>query len=469
MNLTFPKDFTLGVATSSHQIEGALDEDGRGPSIWDRFAATPGKIADGTDAALACDHYHRMPEDVALMRELGVDGYRFSVAWSRVVPDGDGAVNEAGLDFYERLVDRLLAVGIEPALTLYHWDLPLALEDRGGWRARPTAEAFVRYGEIVARRLGDRVKRWITHNEAWCIATLGHELGEHAPGDKDPAAAIAVRHHLLLSHGWVVPVLRAHSPGAEIGITHNLQPVVPASPSAADRDLARRIDGAFNRWLMDPLVGRGYPEDIVADHVAAGHLPPDGRQPWVLPGDMAAMVQPLDFLGLNYYSRVVARDEAAADNLPRTIPAAPPEAKTDMGWEVYPPGLIELLLRVQRDWPQRKILITECGAAWPEGPDDAGRVRDERRVDFLRDHLAACLVAIDRGIPLAGFYAWSLFDNFEWAFGLAKRFGIVWVDFATQRRILKDSALFYRDVLRKRALAPEDLRAFPREGGGATP
>jgi len=460
LKLSFPADFTLGVATSSHQIEGALHEDGRGESIWDRFAATPGKISDGSDAGAACDHYHRVPEDIALMRELGVDGYRFSVAWPRVVPDGDGTVNEAGLDFYERLVDRLLAAGIQPALTLYHWDLPQALEDRGGWRSRQTAEAFVRYAELVARRLGDRVPRWITHNEAWCIATLGHETGEHAPGLRDPAAAIAVRHHLLLSHGWAVPILRAHSPGAEVGITHNLQPVAPASASAVDRDLARRIDGAFNRWLMDPLVGRGYPEDIVRDHVAAGHLPPDGRQPWVLPGDLEAIAQPLDFLGLNYYSRVVARDEAAANNLPRDIPPAPDAQKTDMGWEIYPPGLLELLERVQRDWAPRKVYITECGAAFADALGVDGRVADERRVAFLRDHFAVCLTAIARGLPLAGFYVWSLFDNFEWAFGLSKRFGIVWVDYATQRRVLKDSARFLARVTRERGLTPDDLAAL---------
>ena len=422
----FPADFVLGVATSSHQIEGAFHVDGRGASIWDRFAATPGTIADGSDASVACDHYHRYPADIALMRDLGVQSYRFSIAWSRVVPDGDGAIEERGLDFYDRLVDGLLAAGISPCVTLYHWDLPQALEDRGGWRVRPTALAFARYAEVVARRLGDRVPRWITHNEAWCIATLGHEIGEHAPGLRDPVAAIAVRHHLLLSHGLAVPLIRQHSPGAEVGITHNLQPVVPASPSAADRDLARRIDGAFNRWLTDPIFKPGaYPRDLVADHVAAGQLPPDGRQPWVLDGDMAIIAAPIDFLGMNYYSRVVARDEAALDNLPRTIAVAPESRRTEMGWEIHAPSLVLLLERVMAEWAPKKIYITECGGAWSDGPDGAGRVADARRVAFFEDHLAACLVAIERGIPLAGFYAWSLLDNFEWAHGYGKRFGII--------------------------------------------
>ncbi len=459
MNARFPNDFTLGVATSSHQIEGAIHEDGRGESIWERFANTPGKIADQSSGDIACDHYHRYREDVALMRELGVDSYRFSIAWSRVIPDGDGPVNEAGLAFYDRLVDTLLEAGIAPAVTLYHWDLPQALEDRGGWRVRSTVDAFARYTEVVARRLGDRVKRWITHNEIWCIATLGYEQGEHAPGARDPAAAIAVRHHLLLSHGLAVPIIRAHSPGAEVGITHNLQPVMPASPSVADYDLARRIDGAFNRWLMDPLYGRGYPEDIVRDHIASGHLPADGRQPWVLPGDLDIIATPIDFLGLNYYSRVVARDDRASENLPRQIPVAPPDRCTDMGWEVYPPGLLLLLRRVMQTWGPKKILITECGAAYADPPDASGRVADSRRLDFLRDHLAICLLARGEGIPVDGFYAWSLLDNFEWAFGYEKRFGIVWVDYATQARIIKDSGLWYGALTKTRALPKDAVEA----------
>ncbi len=457
--LAFPKDFTFGVATSSHQIEGAIAEDGRGPSIWETFARVPGAISDGSDASVACDHYHRVDQDVALMRELGVGGYRFSIAWSRVIPDGSGEVNEAGLAFYDRLVDKLLAAGIQPAVTLYHWDLPQALEDQGGWRVRSTAEAFVRYVEVVAARLGDRVKRWVTHNESWCIATLGYEQGHHAPGVKEPVAAIAVRHHLLLSHGWSVPVIRRHSPGAEVGITHNLQPVQPASSSAADRDLARRVDGAFNRWLMDPLFGRGYPADIVADHVAAGELPADGHQPWVKAGDLEAIAAPLDFLGINYYTRVLARADVA-DNLPREIPAPNPDLLTDMGWEVYPAGLLELLRRVQRDWAPKKVLITESGAAYSDGPDATGRVADARRVAFLRDHLAICLLAIDEGIPLAGYYAWSLIDNFEWAHGYTKRFGITWVDYSTQQRIIKDSGHWYAALTRSRALSHEDLAPF---------
>lgn len=458
MTQTFPPDFVFGVATSSYQIEGATDVDGRGESIWDRLAKTPGAIDDGSDGSMACDHYHRYPEDIALMNALGVGGYRFSIAWPRVIPDGRGRIEERGLAFYDRLVDALLAAGVEPTVTLYHWDLPQALEDVGGWRNRETVDAFLRYTDVVARRLGDRVKRWITHNEIWCIATLGYEQGRHAPGARDPRGAIAARHHLLLSHGLAVPIIRRAVPGAQVGITHNLQPVVPASDSPADRDFARRVDGDFNRWLMDPLVGKGYPMDIVRDHIAYGHLDAHGTMPWIKDGDLEHIAAPIDFLGLNYYTRVVARAPEEG-NAPRRIPEPPADLVTSMGWEVYPPGLIELLRRIQREWPQRAIYITECGGAWPDQRDTDGRVRDTSRQRFLENHFAMCRVALDEGIPVHGFFVWSLLDNFEWSHGYEKRFGLVWVDYDTQRRTIKDSGHWYSRLTRSRTLDPGLIEA----------
>ncbi|MCA9515621.1 MAG: beta-glucosidase, partial [Myxococcales bacterium] len=411
-----PDDFLVGVATSAYQIEGATGADGRGESIWDRFDGTPGKIADGTRGTVACDHYRRFREDVALMRDLGVDAYRFSIAWPRVVPGGVGAPEPRGLDFYDALVDALLEAGIRPFATLYHWDLPQLLEDAGGWPERATAEAFVTYAEIVTRRLGDRVKDWITHNEPWCAATLGYAQGEHAPGRTEPAASLAARHHLLLSHGWAVPVIRANSAGARVGITLNLVPGYAASPSAADADAVRAFEGGFNRWFLDPLYGRGYPADVVQDYVSAGHLPADGALPWLRAGDLAAIAAPTDFLGVNYYTRAVCRAAVPeADNEPRTATPAPASEHTEMGWEVYPEGLYDLLTELHREWAPGPIAITECGAAWADGPDPAdGVVRDARRVAFLDAHLREALRARAAGVPVEGFFAWSLLDNFEW-------------------------------------------------------
>jgi beta-glucosidase len=440
----FPAGFLWGVATSAYQIEGAVDQDGRGESIWDRFAATPGKIADGSTGARACEHYRRYGEDVAIMRDLGLRAYRFSVAWPRVMPAGRGAVNEAGMAFYDRLVDTLLEAGIAPVATLYHWDLPQALEDQGGWLSRATAEAFVEYAQRVVRRLGDRVNRWITHNEPWCAAMLGYGEGIHAPGQRDLGGALAASHHLLLSHGWAVPVIRQDSRGAEVGIVLNLTPVAPASPSAADARACARVDGASNRWYLDPIFGRGYPADVLAQYQSQGVLP-SGTLLAERAGDQAVLAAPCDFLGINYYSRAVVR---AAEQSPSGTELVPPRGPcTDIGWEIYPAGLRELLIRVQRDYGPRRIYITENGASYATAPDGSGRVRDQARVRYLAAHLRAAREAIQAGVPLAGYFVWSLLDNFEWAYGYSQRFGIVWVDFETQRRVLKDSAHYLRDVV----------------------
>jgi beta-glucosidase len=456
--LIFPDGFLWGVATSSHQIEGAFHEGGRGESIWDRFAATPGRIADGSDASVACDHYHRWRDDIALMQWMGVGAYRFSIAWPRVMPQGVGAVNAAGLDFYDAVVDALLERGIQPFVTLYHWDLPQTLQDAGGWGKRRTAEAFVEYTDAVTRRLGDRVRHWMTHNEPWCVAHLGHEDGEHAPGHRNAAEALSAAHHLLLSHGWACETIRRNAPGAEAGIVLNLSPAFPATESRADRDAARWFDGFFNRWYLDPIFRGQYPADAVEDRIARGdlHSPAPG---FVRPGDMKTISTPLDFLGVNYYSRTVLR--AGAGGEPEAV--RPPGATfTDMGWEVHPPGLRDALARVWRDYRPTRLYVTEKGAAWPEGPDATGRVHDERRVAYLQGHLQAAHDALLDGVPLAGYFVWSLLDNFEWAHGFTKRFGLYWVDFATGNRLPKQSAFWYREQIAANAADDRPPSLSPR-------
>jgi beta-glucosidase len=450
----FPPGFTWGVATSSYQIEGATREDGRGESIWDRFCATPGKIEDGSDGSVACDHYHRWEEDVALIASLGVSAYRFSVAWPRVLPQGTGALNEKGLDFYDRLVDALLKRGVRPFATLYHWDLPQALQDRGGWVARGTVEAFEAYAEAVSARLGDRVHDWMTHNEPWCAAVLGHADGAQAPGLTDRTLALKAAHHLLLSHGRAVPILRRNSPGARVGIVLNLTPCVPASGSEADRLVTSHIDGELNRWYLDPLHGRGYPADVVATYGRLGH---GEGMAFVQPGDLEAIAVPTDFLGVNYYTRGIIRSHAIPEeaNQPRTVPDPPASARTDMGWEVYPDGLRAILLRVHRDYAPAAILVTENGAAYAHGPEADGAVRDAPRQAYLDGHLRACHDALAAGVPLQGYFAWSFIDNFEWAYGYRKRFGLVHVDYATQRRTVKQSGSWFADVARANALREE--------------
>lgn len=459
--LTFPSAFLWGAATSAYQIEGGALDGGRGESVWDRYAATPGKISDGTSGRVACDHYHQWQDDVLLFKQLGLGAYRFSTGWSRVMPHGRGAPNQEGLDFYDALVDLLLAAGIRPFVTLNHWDLPQALQDAGGWPARDTCSAFVEYAGHVSRRLGDRVKDWTTHNEPWCIAHLGWETGEHAPGQRDPAAALRAAHHLLLSHGQAIPVLRSNSPGARVGIVLNPVPGYPASASEADAEATRAFDGFINRWYLDPLYRGSYPADAIADRVRKGHL--SGPElPFVESGDLALIATPTDYLGVNYYSRAVLRSEAVSEeqNAPRTVVAAPAGERTEMGWEIFPRGLHDLTLRLHRDYAPPRIYLTELGAAFPDGRAESGKVHDARRVSFLGDHLREAHGAIEAGAPIAGCFVWSLLDNFEWQFGYTKRFGLVWTDFASLQRTPKDSAHWYREVATSnRVDAPAPARA----------
>lgn len=434
----FPDHFRFGVATSSYQIEGAVNEDGRGESIWDRFATQPGRILNGDTGAVACDHYHRWQEDLDLIRDLGVHAYRFSVAWPRVLPAGTGRVEQRGLDFYDRLVDGLLEREVEPHVTLYHWDLPQALEDRGGWRNRDTAHAFADYAAVLSERLGDRPVTYSTLNEPWCSSLLAHYIGEHAPGIRDLRAALSAAHNLLLGHGLALEAIRAAAPGVSAGIVLNFSPAYPASDSGEDAEASRRHDGFFNRWFLDPLFRGSYPEDMLELYGAA--VPEIGE------GDMAVISRPLDFLGVNFYNRAVIRHDAEAP-LGYVQQRAAGEY-TAMNWEVHPPALTDLLLRLQRDYKPEALFVMENGAAFEDELTADGRVHDEARRSYLERHIRAALTALQGGAGLQGYFAWSLLDNFEWAYGYSKRFGLVHVDFDSQKRTLKDSALWYRDFLK---------------------
>ena len=433
-----PEQFYWGVATAAYQIEGAVTEDGRGESIWDRFCAVPGHILNNETGAVACDHYHRYQEDIQLMGELGVNAYRFSIAWPRILPTGTGQVNPRGLDFYDRLVDALLAAGIEPFVTLYHWDLPQALQDQvGGWASRETADAFANYADVVSRRLGNRVRYWITLNEPWVSTFMGHEMGNMAPGLRDPRLAWQVSHHLLLAHGLAVPILRANGrPDTRVGIVLNLSPVEAATPTEEDEQATRAVDGKLNRWFLDPLFRGSYPADMLA---SLGSLAPQIEE-----GDAAIIARPLDFLGANYYHRDIVHRQADG-GIEMVLPKG--AEYTDLNWEVYPAGLRKLLLHLQREYALPQLFVTENGAAFHDTISDDGQVHDPRRVHYLREHICEALSTIADGVPLAGYFVWSLMDNFEWAQGYAPRFGLVYVDSPTQRRVLKDSGRWYRDMI----------------------
>lgn len=443
----FPPDFLWGTATSAYQIEGATRLHGRGPSIWDQFAATPGATHQGETGDIAADHYHHMVEDVALMYKLGLGAYRFSIAWPRVMPEGTGAVNARGLDFYDRLVDTLLAAGITPLVTLYHWDLPLALHERGGWLSRDTALAFADYAEVVARRLGDRVDWWLTHNEPWCAAFLGYGIGVHAPGIRDMRSAFMAGHHLLLSHGLALPRLRAFTrQTAQVGITLNLGPIYPEDDRPETLLAAKRADAFVNRWFLDPIFFACYPEELFTDLAIAA--------PPLEDSDLECIASPIDFLGVNYYSRKVVRapKEAHSTRMPRgfeEVAQVPGASYTQMGagWEVYPPGLTDLLVRVQRDYAPQAVVVTENGAAFEDAWDGNGAVSDPQRLSYIHEHIQALEQALAHGVPLGGYFLWSLLDNFEWSEGYSKRFGMVYVDYPTQRRIVKESGRWYADFV----------------------
>ncbi|MBG6059251.1 beta-glucosidase [Cryobacterium sp. MP_M5] len=468
----FPADFLFGAATAAYQIEGAAHEDGRTDSIWDAFSRVPGAVLRGENGDTACDHYHRYRDDVALMKRLGLQSYRFSTSWSRVQPDG-GAVNPKGIDFYSRLVDELLEADITPWLTLYHWDLPQALEEQGGWTSRDTAARFRDYALHVHDALGDRVDVWTTLNEPWCSSFLSYTGGVHAPGRQSPRDGLAAGHHLLLGHGLTVEALRARDPGLELGITLNLtvaKPVDPARPG--DVDAARRIDGQFNRFFLDPIFRGSYPEDLLHDVAAFG------LTDVIEDGDLARISQPIDALGVNYYHGQLLGDRPA-EHPPMTeaptgrqtrspFPAADGVhhhsqglPRTGMGWEVQPDGLRELLVRVNSEYAApagTAIYVTENGSAFDDVVAGDGSVPDARRTEFLESHLGAVLDAIDEGVDVRGYFYWSLMDNYEWAWGYSKRFGIVRVDYDTQKRTVKDSGLAYAKIIHDRALGQAGSR-----------
>ena len=448
----FPQGFVWGSATASYQIEGAAQVDGRGESVWDRFSHTPGKTFEGHTGDVADDHYHRWADDIKLMQEIGLQGYRFSIAWPRILPDGTGAINKPGLDFYDRLVDGLLAAGITPFATLYHWDLPQSLQDRqGGWTARAIVDQFVHYADVVTRALGDRVTYWATFNEPRIFVTHGYELGWHAPGVIDPPQAIQAAHHVMLAHGAAVPVIRRNSPQAQVGIVYALNPIETADTSPEGQARQHLVDARTNRWFVEPVLAGTYPDVLIESAEFAGLD--------IQPGDMATINAPVDWVGVNYYSRIVVggpegdvmaatvdstADAAALGGLPRT----------EMGWEIYPHGLTKVLTELHARYHPPAIYITENGAACDDVLTE-GRVHDAVRVAYLRDHFRAALVALEAGVPLRGYMVWSLLDNFEWAFGFSKRFGLIHVNYDTLNRTLKDSAHYFKRVIAANAAVDE--------------
>ncbi|MFE7627581.1 GH1 family beta-glucosidase [Streptomyces sp. NPDC057509] len=469
----FPTGFLWGAATAAYQVEGAAAEDGRTPSIWDTFSRTPGKVRNGDTGDIAADHYHRYRDDVALMKQLGLKAYRFSISWSRVQPTGRGPAVERGLDFYRKLVDELLEAGITPVATLYHWDLPQELEDAGGWPERATAERFADYTAIMAGALGDRVGTWTTFNEPWCSAFLGYGSGVHAPGRTEPASALRAAHHLNLAHGRAIEVLRTQLPAsAQTSVTLNLHQVRPLTSSPADADAARRIDAVGNRVFTGPMLHGAYPEDLLAD---TAHIVDWSKL--VQDGDLEAIARPVDVLGVNYYTPTLVSTpgegagdtrndgHGASDFSPWpgsehvAFHLAEGKPTTAMNWSIDPNGLYNLLMDVTREHPGIPLMVTENGAAFDDYVSPEGRVQDPERVAYLHGHLDAVRRAVADGADVRGYFLWSLMDNFEWAYGYSKRFGAVYVDYASQRRIPKDSAHWYADVIRRHALPPRGDRA----------
>lgn len=444
MPIGFPKDFLWGTATAAYQIEGGACADGKGPSIWDRFCQKEGTIQDGHTGDIACEHYYRYLDDVELMGELGIHSYRFSVSWPRIFPEGKGKKNQKGLDFYKRLIHALLKKGIKPALTIYHWDLPQALQNRGGWPNRDTAYYYQEYAACLFQEFGDVVPLWITHNEPWCASFFGYGLGEHAPGERDLSKAIFASHHLLYSHGLAVKAFRELGLRGEIGITLNLSPFLPASEREEDLEAVRRADGFLNRWFLYPIFKGEYPSDIIQLLSRMGIAPPlEGK-------DLALIAAPIDFLGVNYYFRqFIGHDEE--EEYFQIKPHPGPGPVTEMGWEIHPRSLYHLLQRIHREFGEIPLYITENGASFPDVLEGK-RVHDTKRIDFLKGHLLEAARAIQDGIPLRGYYQWTFMDNFEWAFGYNRRFGLFYVDFETRERIWKDSAFWYKELIERQEL-----------------
>ncbi len=447
--MRFPDRFVWGTTSSSYQIEGWRHADGKGDSIWDRFA-DDGHLTE--DGEVACDHYRRWPEDIRLMAGLGVGAYCFSISWPRVFPEGDGDLNPPGLDFYDRLVDGLLEAGIEPWPTLFHWELPQALQDRGGWASRATAEAFAAYAAAVADRIGDRATTWITHNEPWVAAFLGYLEGIFAPGIRDWPAALAAGHHILLSHGLAVEAIRERIPGARVGAALDCRPNHPAGDRPEDMAAQQHFDGFRNRWMLDPIFGRGYPDDMLAAYRERGRIPTGGPG-FVEPGDFDVIATPTDFLGVNYYTSldISAGMEESEDSGVEPGPNPPP-GRTEMGWAITPEALTGYLERLHREYEPASLVITENGASYSDGPGADRRVRDDRRIAYLDRHIRAVGDAVAAGVPVDGYFVWSLLDNLEWTLGYSQRFGLVWVDHETQQRIPKDSYFWYRDVIERNGL-----------------
>ena len=446
MSLRFPARFLWGAATSAYQVEGSPLADGAGPSIWHSFSHTPGRTANGDTGDVACDHYHRFREDVLLMKELGLSAYRFSIAWARVLPQGTGAVNAAGLGFYDRLVDALLERGIAPCATLYHWDLPAALDERGGWLHRDVAHWFAEYASVMAKALGDRVALWATLNEPWVVAVAGYLTGVHAPGHQSLAEAAVAAHNLLRAHGAGLQALRAEG-ARQAGLVVNLEPKVPATESPADLAATGRADAWMNRQFLDPVFLGRYPEEL--EHIYGAD------RPGFPPEDLALIRQPLDWLGINYYTRGVTRNAPAAQPVGAETVRVDGHQYTALDWEVHPPALTDVLVQVRDRYGPVPLYITENGAAFDDPPAVIGDLLDDPlRVEYYREHLRAARRAIEQGVDLRGYFAWSLLDNFEWGHGYSKRFGICRVDFATQRRTLKSSGRFYARVIGTHGEAP---------------
>lgn len=439
MNLQLPADFLWGAATAAYQVEGAVDVDGRLPSIWDDFVRIPGAVENGDTGDVACDHYRRWPEDLGIMKQLGLDAYRFSVAWPRVIPTGRGEVNAPGLDHYDRLVDALLEADIRPFVTLFHWDLPSALQDVGGWPERDTAYAYADYAAVVAARLGDRVKDWNTVNEPLCTAWIGYLEGRFAPGVKDLKQAVHASHHLLLAHGLGVQAITANAAEpANIGLVVNLSGIEPATDKAEDVEAAVRMDGHVNRWWLDPANGRGYPADMIDVY---------GVEPPVVGDDLEVIAAPVGYHGLNYYFRqIVEADRSGPVPHARQVPVEG-AATTAMGWEIHGQGLADLIHRLTDEYGARSIYVTESGAAFDDKVAEDGSIDDADRIAYLEEHLAAVARAVEAGAPVNGYFTWSLLDNFEWDSGLGKRFGLVRVDYDTQVRTVKASGHRYAEII----------------------